>query len=491
MDSFSNPMIRYSTGRTPKLTGLKSFSLLVSLLMCLSFLPGGEQIAAAQATKPVANKNLQRQARQFLSIVRSTRQMSDDLQINHYVVQLAKKLFAGAQLNTASLHYYVIDDPIVNAFAGPGATFFLNSGLIDLAANEAELVSVMAHEIAHFTQDHLDRLLKAYKETQTPSILAVLAGVLIGGDAGIAAIVGSQAARVESVIDNTLRYEREADNVAIRIMVASDYDPKYAMDFMVALERIIRERGIIQSNIHNTHPVTPERIASIDARLRQYKNRSFPELSSDFLYFKARNRVLFHWVPNKTYRYFESRLPNSAGQELLANRYGYALARAKDGQLVEARNEFAELIGLEPKNLWFILALAELEIDANNPMATLSLLNPWAEKDVPHPAVIELFVQAMLQNGSAEQAHRYLRKHLASHPEHVQLLKLNARTAKQSGAIGDAYLADADYRFLMGDLRTALNQLKHAELNSDDFYTVAIAREKMRRISEELQWREN
>ncbi len=484
-------MARIPTDRAFRLARLTLFGLLFWLSVCLLFLPGENQIAQAQATNPVATKNLQRQARQFLSIVRSTRQISDDLQINHYVVQLAKKLFIGADLSTESLHYYVIDDPVVNAFAGPGATFFLNSGLIELARNEAELVAVMAHEIAHFTQDHLDRLLRAYKATQTPSILAVLAGILIGGDAGIAAIVGSQAARTESLIDNTLRYEREADNVAVRIMVASDYDPRYAKDFMLALEREIRERGIVQTNIHNTHPVTPERIASIDARLRQFNNRSFPQLSPEYLYFKARNRVSFHWQSNKTYQLFESRLTTSSGHEQLANRYGYALALAKDGNSVEARNQLTELLALEPDNLWFILALAQLEIDENNPNASMALLKPWAEKELPHPAVIELFVNAMLLTGNAEQAHRYLRKHLASNREHIQLLKLNVKTATQSGAIGDAYLADADYHFLIGDLKIALNQLKHAELNSDDFYTVAIAREKMKRISEELAWREN
>ena len=484
-------MTRYSAGKITTLGYLKTIVLVFSLFMCLSVSPGVERVASAQITDPVATKNLQRQARHFLSIVRGSKQLSDDLQINHYILALARKLIDGANLQIDPLHYYVIDDPVVNAFAGPGATFFLNSGLIDLAQNEAELVSVMAHEIAHFKQDHLQRLLTAYKSTQAPSILAVLAGILIGGDAGIAAIVGSQAARVESVIENTLSYEREADNVGIRIMVGSDYDPKYARTFMLALEKEIRERGIVQSNIHNTHPVTPERIASINARLRQFEGRSFPEMTPDFLYFKARNRILFHWESNKTYQYFEKQLPTSTGNALLATRYGYALALARDGHVDKARSELTELHNLHPDNLWFILALAQLDMGLGHPKAVVARLNSWAETDTPHPAMTELYTLALAQTGQAEKASRHLRKHIATDPEHVQLLKLSARIAKQIGATGDSFLADADYHFLVGDLKIALNQLKHAELNSDDFYTVAIAREKMRRISEEIAWRQN
>ncbi len=463
----------------------------LSLLLTFAFLlPGIELDSSAYAANPVAAESLQRQARQFLSIVRETKQFSDDLQINAFVIDIAKKLVEGGEIDIDLLHYYVVRDPEVNAFAGPGSTFFLNSGLIELASNEAELVSVMAHELAHFKQNHLERLLGAYESTQAPSILAVLAGILIGGDAGIATIIGAQAARIDSIIAHTLAYEREADNVAVRMMANSGYDPNYAKDFMVALEREKRQRGVIESNIHNTHPVTPQRIAAISARLRQYSNRLFPELTSDFLYFKARNRVLFNWQSGKTYLHFEKNLTNGTEDEQSANRYGYALSLAKDGNLAKARKELAELALLQPENLWILLAQAEMTLN-DNPQNTISMLEPLATQEHPHPAVIEIYTKAMLESGQAEQANRYLRKHLLTNVEHIQLLKLHAKTAAESGSVGEAYLADADYHFKIGDLKIALSQLKYAEQNSSDFYTVSIAREKIRVVSNELRWRAN
>ncbi|MXW47618.1 MAG: hypothetical protein F4Z97_03060 [Gammaproteobacteria bacterium] len=176
--------------------------------------------------------------------------------------------------------------------------------------------------------------------------------------------------------------------------------------------------------------------------------------------------------------------------EQAANRYGYALSLAKDGNLAKARKELADLALLQPENLWILLAQAEMSLN-DNPHMTISMLEPLATQEHPHPAVIEIYTKAMLESGQVEQANRYLRKHLLTNVEHIQLLKLHAKTAAESGSVGEAYLADADYHFKIGDLKIALSQLKYAEQNSSDFYTVSIAREKIRVVSNELRWRAN
>lgn len=487
--TFSNVTTRHSASKTIKPKIKKLFLFLFVFAVCAFVPPTIEQHSSAVAANTVEFRTLQRQARQFISIVHRSKQFSDDLLINEYVIELAKKLAKAADLEDEPLKYFVLHDAATNAFAGPGATFFVNSGMIDIISNEAELVAVMAHELAHFKQNHLNRLIKSLESTKTPSLLAVLAGIMIGGDAGIAAIAGAQAARIESVIDYTLSYEREADNIGLRIMAQSGYDPKYAKSMMLALEQKIREAGVIQSNIHNTHPVTPERVASIDARLQQYSSRTFPDLSTDFSYFKARTHVLLNWVPNKTYLYFENNLTNENRSEQSAYRYGYALSLAKDGKHEQAKQLMTELLSEQPRNLWVVMAAAEMDLIAGNPSRALLLLEKRATADYPHPAVIELYAKALLQSGSSRQAYQYVRKHISANPEHIQLLKLHAQAANQTGAVADAYLSDADYHFHIGDLSIALSQLKFAESKSDDFYIVSIAREKMRIVSEEIAWR--
>ena len=55
-------------------------------------------------------------------------------------------------MDSDPLHYFVINDSSINAFAGPGATFFINTGIIELAETEGELASVITHELAHYKQ---------------------------------------------------------------------------------------------------------------------------------------------------------------------------------------------------------------------------------------------------------------------------------------------------------------------------------------------------
>ena len=225
--------------------------------------------STVRAQSEIQSRILENQARQFLSLIRQDIRLSDDILINNYLLNLADNLAHKSNMRIEDLHYFVVVDSQINAFAGPGATFFINSGLIDKAQTEGELASVVAHELAHFKQDHLKRLVQNYESSQTPFFLAVLAGIAMGGDAGIATVVGAQAARVESMIDHTLAYEREADAVGLQILVSAGYDPREAISFMLRLEQHIREQGIRQSNIHNTHPITPERVASFKLRVAQ------------------------------------------------------------------------------------------------------------------------------------------------------------------------------------------------------------------------------
>ena len=153
---------------------------------CWLFFP--VRFASAQTQNPIKSLILERQARHFLSLIRDNSSLSEDLQINNYVSDLAKEIAKIARMDSDPLHYFVVNDSSINAFAGPGATFFINTGIIELAETEGELASVITHELAHYKQKHLSRLFSDYKATQLPTLVAILAGIVVGGDTGIAAI---------------------------------------------------------------------------------------------------------------------------------------------------------------------------------------------------------------------------------------------------------------------------------------------------------------
>ena len=452
-------------------------------------IPKTSEHAVAQSQNLFKYKQLEQQGRHFLYLIRQSIRLSSDTQINAYVLGLAKKLARNAAMDSDPLTYHVVVDPAINAFAGPGATFFVNTGMIEAAASEGQLASVLAHELAHFKQNHLSRLTQNYKSTLLPSILLTLAGIAAGGEEGIAVAAGAQAAQVESMIDHTLVYEREADAVGIQILTASGYSPIEARDFMLVLERKIREQGLYQSNIHNTHPITPERVASFQARVKQYENLPDPEISEDFHFVRARVQVIFNWEPNKTYRFFEDRITRTSGVEKLAEQYGYVLSLAKDGEVEQARENLEAVRSQHPDNEWFLKAAAEIELAANNNDQVKMLLEDAALSSEPDVGVVELYTRAMIRTGDLDSASRYIRKHIGRFPDSLELYKLQSEAALKTDDDLTGYLAEVDLHYRLGDLDLAMSVLKVANQKLNDYYSKEIIKEKARVIQKEIEWR--
>ncbi len=465
--------------------------ILLSLLGAVHLLaPHAVEQTEAQSKNVFKSKQLERESRHFLHLIRKSVVLSKDTQINTYVYDLAKKLAKNANMDSDPLSYHVTVDAALNAFAGPGATFFINTGIIEAAGNEGQLASVIAHELAHHKQNHLSRLTENYQSTLLPSVLLILAGIAAGGDEGIAVAAGAQAAQVEAMIDYTLSYEREADAVGLQILTASGYSPLDARDFMIALEQEIREQGGIQSNIHNTHPITPERIASFEARVKRYKNIPKPQVSEDFHFVKARVRVLFDWEPNKTYRYFEDKLTTGSETEQAAAQYGYVLSLVKDGDIETARNHLLTFRNRLPDNIWLLTAAAEIELDAHDFETAKSLLEETALEPSPSSTVVELYTRSLIRTDNLQEASRYIRRHIQRFPDSLQLYQLQSEAALKSEDLLTGYLAKVEHLFRLGDLELAMSALKGAEKRIDDFYSREILKEKIRMIGKEISWRE-
>lgn len=467
------------------------------LIILLSFLgvffwlaPHAVEQTAAQSKNVFKSKQLERESRHFLHLIRKSVVLSKDIQINTYVYDLAKKLAKNANMDSDPLSYHVAVDPSLNAFAGPGATFFINTGIIGEAGNEGQLASVIAHELAHHKQNHLSRLTENYQSTLLPSVLLILAGIAAGGDEGIAVAAGAQAAQVEAMIDYTLSYEREADAVGLQILTASGYSPLDARDFMIALEQEIREQGGFQSNIHNTHPITPERIASFEARVKKYKDIPKPQISEDFHFVRARVRVLFNWESNKTYKYFEEKLTAGSETEQTASQYGYVLSLAKDGDIDSARNHLRTLRDRLPDNMWLLTAAAEIELDAHEFESTKLLLKEAALGPEPSSAVVELYTRSLIRTDDLQEASRYIRKHIQRFPDSLQLYQLQSEAALKTDDLLTGYLAKVEHLFRLGDLKMAMGALKNAEKRTNDFYSREVIKEKIKMIGKEISWRE-
>lgn len=179
----------------------------------------------------------------------------------------------------------VVDDEQVNAFALPGGFFYVNSGVILAADNEAELAGVMAHEIAHVAARHATR--NATK--QEIWNLASLPLIFVGGPVGAAIREVSGIAVPMSFLKFSRDAEREADLLGLEYQYAAGYDPTAFVDFFEKLESQEKTRQNIMARAFATHPMNADRIRRAEAELEVLPARNdYIVTTSEFDQVKSR-----------------------------------------------------------------------------------------------------------------------------------------------------------------------------------------------------------
>jgi predicted Zn-dependent protease len=138
----------------------------------------------------------------FMQNVRETQAVVTDPLISEYIQQLGERILKHSEAASQPYHFFVIEEPMINAFAGPGGHIGIFSGLILATQSESELASVIAHEIAHVTQKHLLRAFDAASRMSGKTAALILAAILLGvstssPDAGLAMATGVQASAIQ------------------------------------------------------------------------------------------------------------------------------------------------------------------------------------------------------------------------------------------------------------------------------------------------------
>jgi predicted Zn-dependent protease len=193
--------------------------------------------------------------RELAQQVQMQAQMVKDPVITEYINRVAQNLVRNSDAKVP-FTVRVIDDEEVNAFALPGGFFFVNSGLILAADNEAELAGVMAHEIGHVAARH------ATKNATRMQILnlASIPLIFVGGPAGYAVrqIVGL--AVPMSFLKFSRDDERQADLLGLEYAYAAGYDPAEFVHFFETLRARQQQKRSFIAKAFATHPMTEERI---------------------------------------------------------------------------------------------------------------------------------------------------------------------------------------------------------------------------------------
>lgn len=185
----------------------------------------------------------------------------DDPQIQQYVSELGRQVVAQAEVPQGiDFEFKVIDDPkTVNAVALPGGNIYVYSGLLREAESEAELVAVLAHEVAHVAERHIASQLVTTFGLQLVTQMAL--GQQVTQLEALVANIGTQGA----MLGFSRTAEREADDFGLRYVTAAGWDPHGYVSFFSKLA----EEDVDVPIFLRSHPPPEDRVANAQQFIAQ------------------------------------------------------------------------------------------------------------------------------------------------------------------------------------------------------------------------------
>jgi len=251
----------------------------LSLVLCLASTAGlakqkdkkkdPDEIGNRDVGKGVNFYSLEKEialGKQMAEEVERQSKVIDEPVIAEYVNRLGQNLVRNSDAKVP-FTIKVLDTDEVNAFALPGGFFFVNSGLILQADNEAELAGVMAHEIAHVAARHGTRQATRGEIAQIGMMALSVAlpwdwtGYAIGQGASMAIPLG--------FLRFSRGFESEADMLGLQYMYKTGYDPESFVDFFEKIESLEKKRPSAVEKVFSTHPMTDDRIKAAQKNIQE------------------------------------------------------------------------------------------------------------------------------------------------------------------------------------------------------------------------------
>jgi predicted Zn-dependent protease len=436
----------------------------------------------------------------------------DDPLLNDWLQSLGNRMGAASDKPEQRFTVFLLKDREINAFATLGGYVAVNAGLILAAEDEGELASVLGHEFAHVTQQHVLRSVEQAKKDSLPILLAMLGAIAVAqgsgsdsaGNGAMAALASAQGLMIQRQINYTRSGEAEADRLGIRTLYRAGFDPG---DMAAMFQRMLALSRSNQGGERErtpdyllTHPVTTSRISEATQRAEQLRaSGSSPALSlpgrtdnpllpgdvsiqaggsgddGQFPWAQERLRALTADTPTQAIREYEQL--QRRGTLTDPQQYGLAVAQIRAGKGPAAVPSLTALLARHPGNLWLELGLAQAGAHGNDRTASDARFDALVARMPNNLAVARTYASVLNERGTpaaGRRAQAVLRPLLNANADDPGLQSEFARASDMAGdpiRAGEAY---AEAAYLNGRPEQALVQLDTLKKRPDlDYYARA------------------
>jgi len=197
--------------------------------------------------------------------IRAQYGLVEDQRLVSYIEGIGRSIVPHTHRPELEYHFAVLDSPVINAFAVPGGYVYVTRGILALISNEAELATVLGHELGHIAARHSLKRLSQMMLVQTGLALVSSIDKRLAEVAGLAG-VGFQLLFLKYSRDD----EYQADSLGIAYARRAGWSPLFMIDFFHSLEKLgDLSGGRPLPGFLSTHPLTKDRIEKVKAMLTE------------------------------------------------------------------------------------------------------------------------------------------------------------------------------------------------------------------------------
>jgi len=404
-------------------------------------------------------------SQRILLNIRNQLNFIDDPMVNDYINQLGQKILAHFPPQHFRYRFYVINEPVYNAFATPAGHIFFNSGLIEAMESEEEFAGILAHEIAHVHARHISQKIELSKKLNLLSLAGIAAAIFLGsqghGDAAHAASMGTLAAGQSAALAFSREDEVQADQLGLRYMQKAGYSGEGLMKMMKKI-RMKNWYGSLIPNYLSTHPASEARIAYIDTWIQAHQYLDTSENhQNEYEFRRMHAKLVAIYAPEDVARNKTEAAFKNDSMDAMTN-YGFGLYKMRTGHRGEAVYYLQKAFERHPLDTYILSDLGRAYFQNGQYMEAKTALSDSLRIQPGNPDTLFYLGRTLMTLGENQDALLYLDRAIEKDIHYYPALFYLGKLHGQMGNMEDAHYHLGGYYAHMGKKDTALYHLKKA-----------------------------